>query len=57
VGNDKWKGLYWLAAPSIAAMLMPINGLLWLIWWLVMSVGFFWLAKDTPDQEADSTVG
>ena len=47
----------WLIAPSIAAVLMPINGLLWLIWWLMMSVGLFRLAKDAPDQGADSTVG
>jgi hypothetical protein len=37
----------WIVAPSIAAVLMPINGLLWLIWWLMMSVGLFRLAKDT----------
>ena len=47
----------WLIAPSIAAVLMPINGLLWLIWWLMMSVGLFRLAKDNLDQEADATVG
>jgi len=47
----------WIIAPSIAAVLMPINGLLWLIWWLMMSVGLFRLAKDTSFQEADSTVG
>jgi hypothetical protein len=28
----------WLIAPSIAAMLMPINGLLWLLWWIMISV-------------------
>jgi hypothetical protein len=47
----------WIIAPSIAAVLMPVNSLLWLIWWLMMSVGLFRLAKDTSDQEADSTVG
>jgi hypothetical protein len=36
----------WIVAPSIAAMLMPINGLLWLIWWLMMSVGLFRLGQD-----------
>ena len=46
-----------IIAPSIAAMLMPVNGLLWLVWWLMMSVGLFRLAKDTPDPEADCTVG
>jgi hypothetical protein len=35
----------WLVAPSIAAVLMPINGLLWLIWWLMVSVGLFKLAR------------
>jgi hypothetical protein len=34
----------WIVAPSIAAVLMPINGLLWLVWWLVASVGLFKLA-------------
>ncbi len=47
----------WIITPSIAAMLMPINGLLWLIWWLMVSVGLFRLAKDTPDEGADPTVG
>jgi hypothetical protein len=47
----------WIVAPSVAAMLMPVNGLLWLIWWLIMSVGLFRLAKDAPDQGADATVG
>lgn len=46
-----------LIAPSIAAILMPLNGLLWLLWWLRISVGLFKLAKVTSDQEADSTVG
>jgi hypothetical protein len=46
----------WIVAPSIAAVLMPINGLLWVIWWLMMSVGLFRLAKDTPNQKEDATV-
>jgi hypothetical protein len=46
----------WLVAPSIAAVLMPINGLLWLVWWLVVSVGLFKLARASPDQETDSLV-
>jgi hypothetical protein len=37
--------LSWIVAPSIAALLMPINGLLWLIWWLMMGVVLFRLAK------------
>jgi hypothetical protein len=36
-----------LLAPDIAAMLMPINGLLWFAWWLMTSVGLFRLAKST----------
>jgi hypothetical protein len=26
-----------LIAPSFAAVLMPINGMLWIIWWLLIS--------------------
>jgi hypothetical protein len=46
----------WIIAPTIAAMLMPINGLLWLLWWLMMSVGLFRLTKGTAGQEADFTI-
>jgi hypothetical protein len=35
----------WIVAPSIAAVLMPVNGLVWLVWWLMISVGLFNLAK------------
>ena len=31
-------------APSIAGILMPINGLLWLIWWIIISRELFRLA-------------
>jgi hypothetical protein len=41
----------WIIAPSIAAVLMPINGLLWLIWWLLVSVGLFKLARGTSENE------
>ncbi len=34
-----------LFAPAIAEMLMPINGLLWFAWWIMVSVGLFKLAK------------
>lgn len=34
-----------LLAPDIAAMIMPINGLLWFAWWIMVSVGLFKLAK------------
>jgi hypothetical protein len=47
----------WLIAPSIAAILMPLNGLLWLLWWFLISIGLFKLARVASDQEADSTVG
>ena len=45
-----------LLAPDIAAMLMPINGLLWFVWWIMTSVGLFKLAKVTSDPEMDSAV-
>jgi hypothetical protein len=35
----------WLLAPAIAEVLMPLNGLLWFVWWIVISVGLFKLAK------------
>jgi hypothetical protein len=47
----------WLIAPSIAAVLMPIDGLLWLLWWLMISAGLFKLAKVTQDQGANSAGG
>jgi hypothetical protein len=45
----------WILALAVAAMLMPINGLLWLLWWIMISVGLFRLASAASDQEADST--
>jgi hypothetical protein len=47
----------WLLAPAIAEMIMPINGLLWFVWWIVISVGLFRLAKATPDQKAVDAQG
>jgi hypothetical protein len=35
----------WLLALPFAAMLVPVNGLLWLVWWLVMSAGLFRLTR------------
>jgi hypothetical protein len=32
-------------APSIADILMPINGLFWLVWWIMVSWGLFRLGK------------
>jgi hypothetical protein len=46
-----------LIAPSIAAILMPFNGLLWILWWLGVSRGLFKLAKIASGHEADSGVG
>ena len=46
-----------LLALDIAAMLMPINGLLWFIWWIMMSVGLFRLGGATTSQETDPAVG
>jgi hypothetical protein len=39
----------WIVAPSIASILMPINGLLWLLWWLMISVGLLKLVKITSN--------
>ena len=39
----------WIVAPAVATILMPINGLLWLVWWLMMSAGLFRLAKGVSD--------
>jgi hypothetical protein len=36
-----------LLAPDIAAMVMPINGLLWFAWWILVSVSLFRLARVT----------
>jgi hypothetical protein len=34
-----------VAAPSLAAVLMPVNGLLWLVWWLMIGRGLLRLAR------------
>lgn len=36
-----------LLAPDIAALLMPVNGLLWFAWWIMISLGLFKLARAT----------
>jgi hypothetical protein len=38
----------WLLAPAVAAIIMPINGLLWFAWWIMVAVGLFRLAKVAP---------
>jgi hypothetical protein len=35
----------WLLVPSVTGFLAPINGLLWLVWWLMMSFGLVKLAR------------
>jgi len=37
-----------LLAPEAAAMIMPVNGLLWFAWWVLVSVGLFRLARRAP---------
>jgi hypothetical protein len=48
VANDASR----LLAPSLAAILMPLNGLLWLIWIVLTSIGLLWLARSAPDETA-----
>ena len=38
-----------VVAPSVAAILMPVSGLLWLVWWLLVSRGLFRLGRGTPE--------
>jgi uncharacterized membrane protein YgdD (TMEM256/DUF423 family) len=45
-----------LLAPDIASMIMPINGLLWFAWWIMVSVGLFRQAKVTSHLEVAPTV-
>jgi hypothetical protein len=37
--------VFLVISPSIAIILLPINGLLWLIWWLLVSCGLFRLSQ------------
>ena len=46
----------WLAGSPIAATLMPVNGLLWLVWWLLVSVELFRLARGAARPDAGSKV-
>jgi hypothetical protein len=36
-----------ILTAEIASLLMPLNGLLWLIWWLLVSRGLFKLGRNT----------
>ena len=38
-----------LLAPNVAETLMPMNGLLWFAWWILVSVSLFKLARRTSD--------
>jgi len=38
-------------APSIADAIMPLSGLLWMVWWLLVSRGLFRLARSAPRPE------
>jgi hypothetical protein len=35
-----------VVASSLAAILLPLNGLLWLVWWLLTSRGLLRLASE-----------
>ena len=37
--------VFLVISPSIAIILLPINGMLWLIWWLMVSHGLFRLSR------------
>jgi hypothetical protein len=38
-----------LLAPAVAETIMPINGLLWFAWWILVSANLFKLAKRNSD--------
>jgi hypothetical protein len=46
-----------LLAPNVAETLMPINGLLWFAWWILVSVNLFKLARKTSAQGSEARVG
>jgi hypothetical protein len=46
-----------LLAPGIAEILMPINGLLWFVWWILASMNLFRLARKTPAQGSEAGAG
>ncbi len=43
-----------LLVPTIAEILMPINGLLWFAWWILVSVNLFELARKTLARESEA---
>lgn len=38
-------------APSIAGFLMPVNGLLWLVWWILIGRRLLQLGRTTAAKE------
>jgi hypothetical protein len=46
-----------LLAPTIAEILMPINGLMWFAWWILVSVNLFSLARETSAQGSEAMGG
>jgi hypothetical protein len=46
-----------LLAPAIGDLIMPINGLLWFAWWILVSVSLFRLARKTSDEGSKASVG
>ena len=48
-GTELTNDISIVVAPSLAAILMPINGLLWLIWWVLVSRGLFQLGRQIAE--------
>jgi hypothetical protein len=46
-----------LLAPTVAEILMPINGLLWFAWWILVSASLFKLAGKTSAQGSEAIGG
>ncbi len=42
--------IFVVMAPSVTGVLLPINGLLWLIWWLLISAGLLKLSRGNSKQ-------
>jgi hypothetical protein len=40
-----------VVAPSIASILMPLDGTLWLIWWILISWGLFRLSRTASEAQ------
>jgi hypothetical protein len=40
-----------IVAPSISAILMPTNLLLWVVWWILVSRGLFILSQTTSEAQ------